>query len=148
MDDSIAPNGGDVTGDLVKLMPRDLIFVMRFLGESQNRLREYFHEFIRAELARVDVTAETHPLLSRFIETHALTLRDFVFSGVALSLQLRLSDMERLLGDSFSLLRVDIWDQLRSHIETAERQFRAQAPLLGADIEAMRRPPREAEGPD
>ncbi|CAN7717369.1 hypothetical protein LJR234_006226 [Mesorhizobium amorphae] len=70
-----------VTGDLVRLMPRDLVFVMRFMGESQYRLQSHFQDFIRAELAAGGVTTETHPMIHLFIENHAILLRDFVFSG-------------------------------------------------------------------
>ncbi|TIT91904.1 MAG: hypothetical protein E5W59_10560, partial [Mesorhizobium sp.] len=120
----------DIAGDLVRLMPRDLVFVMRFLGESQFRLQSHFQDFIRAELAAGGVTAETHPMIHLFIENHAILLRDFVFSGVSLSRQFRVEEIERLTGDTTSVMRVDIWDQLKSHIETAEKQFRSQAGTL------------------
>ncbi|TIW75717.1 MAG: hypothetical protein E5V42_00385, partial [Mesorhizobium sp.] len=107
----------DIAGDLVRLMPRDLVFVMRFLGESQFRLQSHFQDFIRAELAAGGVTAETHPMIHLFIENHAILLRDFVFSGVSLSRQFRVEEIERLTGDTTSVMRVDIWDQLKSHIE-------------------------------
>ena len=123
-----------VGGDLVRLMQRDLVFVMRFMGESQHRLQSHFQDFIRAELAAGGVTSETHPMIHLFIESHAILLRDFVFSGVSLSRQFRIDEIERLTGDP--MIRVDIWDQLKSHIETAEKQFQSQAaglpPLLSA----------------
>lgn len=123
-----------VGGDLVRLMQRDLVFVMRFMGESQHRLQSHFQDFIRAELAAGGVTSETHPMIHLFIESHAILLRDFVFSGVSLSRQFRIDEIERLTGDP--MIRVDIWDQLKSHIETAEKQFQSQAgglpPLLTA----------------
>ncbi|WP_214475433.1 hypothetical protein [Mesorhizobium sp. dw_380] len=115
-----------VTGDLVRLMPRDLVFVMRFMGESQYRLQSHFQDFIRAELAAGGVTTETHPMIHLFIENHAILLRDFVFSGVSLSRQFRVDEIERLTGDTTSMIRVDIWDQLKSHIETAEKQFHSR----------------------
>ena len=132
----------DVTADLVGLMPRDAVFMLRFLGESQLRLQEHFQDFIAAELARNGVTSDTHPMVHGFIETHAITLRDFVFAGVSMAHQVRLPAMERLLGDATSLLSVDIWDQLRSHIETAEQQFRTQAPALPVQLEPYRVPAR------
>ena len=55
-----------VAGELVKLMPRDLVFVMRFMGESQHRLQAHFQDFIRAELTAGGVTAETHPMIHLF----------------------------------------------------------------------------------
>lgn len=124
----------DIAGDLVGLMPRDAVFALRFLGESQHRLHGHFRAFIANELAGHGVTPETHPMIHGFIETHALMLRDFVFSGVAMAHQYRLAEIERLLGDTTSMLRVDIWDQIRNHIETAEAQFRRQAPDLPARL--------------
>ena len=64
----------DVAGDLVRLMPRDLVFVMRFMGESQFRLQGHFQDFIRAELCARGVTTETHPMIHLFIENHAILL--------------------------------------------------------------------------
>ena len=131
-----------VTGDLVKLMPRDLVFVMRFMGESQHRLQSHFQDFIRAELAAGGVTTETHPMIHLFIESHAILLRDFVFSGVSLTRQFRVEEIERLTGDTTSMIRVDIWDQLKSHIETAEKQFQSQAGTLPKLLSAFEKPPR------
>ena len=129
-----------VTGDLVKLMPRDLVFVMRFMGESQHRLQSHFQDFIRAELAAGGVTTETHPMIHLFIESHAILLRDFVFSGVSLTRQFRVDEIERLTGDTTSMIRVDIWDQLKSHIETAEKQFQSQAGTLPKLLSAFEKP--------
>lgn len=130
-----------VAGDLVKLMPRDLVFVMRFMGESQHRLQSHFQDFIRAELAAGGVTTETHPMIHLFIESHAILLRDFVFSGVSLTRQFRVDEIERLTGDSTSMIRVDIWDQLKSHIETAEKQFQSQAGTLPKLLSAFEKSP-------
>lgn len=140
------PSPEDVTVDLVSLMPRDAVFMLRFLGESQLRLQRHFQDFIEAELAGHGVTPETHPMIHGFIETHARTLRDFVFSGLAMAHQVRLPEMERLLGDDTSLLSVDVWDELRSHIEIAERQFRTQAPALPRQLDGYRAP-EPPEGP-
>ena len=123
-------NDNDVTSDLVRLMPRDLVFSMRFLGESQNLMQRHFQTFMEAEMAAAGMTQETHPMIHAFIERHALLMRDFVFSGVALTRQFRIEEIERLIGDTTSLLRVDSWDQLKGHIAMAERQFRAQVPSL------------------
>ena len=90
-------------------------------------MQSHFQDFIRAELAAEGITADTHPMIHLFIESHAILLRDFVFSGVSLSRQFRIDEIERLLGDTTSITRVDIWDQLTSHIETAEKQFQSQA---------------------
>lgn len=136
------PPATDIGADLVALMPRDAVFALRFLGESQHRLQRHFQDFIAAELAANGVTPETHPMIHGFIETHALMLRDFVFSGVAMAHQFRLTQVERLLGDTTSVLRVDVWDQIRSHIDTAEAQFRRQAPDLPAQLGGYLIPPR------
>lgn len=134
-----------VAGDLVRLMPRDLVFVMRFMGESQLRLQNHFQDFIRAELAARGVTTETHPMIHLFIESHAILLRDFVFSGVSLSRQFHVGEIERLTGDTTSMMRVDIWDQLKSHIETAESHFHAQTGTLPALLTAFEKPPGSGE---
>lgn len=134
-----------VTEDLLRLLPRDLVFSMRSLGESQYRLQSHFHEFIREELAATGVTQETHPLIHSFIEQHAI-LRDFVFSGVSLAHQFRVEDIERLLGDTTSIMRVDIWDQLKSHIEMAEKQFAAQISGLQGLLTALEDPSRKTSG--
>lgn len=138
--------GGDVASELARLMERDLVFVMKFLGESQYRLQNHFQDFILAELGKRGIGRETHPMISGFAETHALLMRDFVFAGVALTRQFRAEEMERLLGDTTAILRVDIWDQLRRHIETAEAQFREQMPSLAGRLDAYR-PPERGEQP-
>ncbi|MFD2055342.1 hypothetical protein ACFSQT_20480 [Mesorhizobium calcicola] len=135
-----------VAGDLVRLMPRDLVFVMRFMGESQHRLQSHFQDFIRAELAAGGVTAQTHPMIHLFIESHAILLRDFVFSGVSLTRQFRVDEIERLTGDTTSMIRVDIWDQLKSHIETAEKQFRSQAGTLPGLLSTFEKPQEPLAG--
>jgi hypothetical protein len=58
---------------------------------------------------------------------HATEMRDFVFSGVSMSRPFRIEEIERLLGDTTSVIRTDIWDSLRSHIEAVERKFLAEA---------------------
>lgn len=140
-DESQAPLGpaeGDITNELARLMQRDLVFVMRFLGESQHLMQSHFQRFILRELAATGITDETHPMIHAFAERHAILLRDFVFSGVSLSKQLRIEEVEQLTGDT--MIRVDAWDQLRSHIDLAERQFRTQLPELPAMLEAWKAP--------
>ncbi|MDL2407469.1 hypothetical protein PY650_17710 [Rhizobium calliandrae] len=127
---------GDVTTELARNMARDLVFVMRFMGESQYLMRSHFHDFILRELAAAGVTAETHPMIHAFAEKHSISLRDFVFSGVSLSRQFRVEAMEELTGDP--MIRVDVWDQLRSHIAMAEAQFRGQLPELSVILDAWR----------
>ncbi|MDL2401119.1 hypothetical protein [Rhizobium mayense] len=129
---------GDVTTELARNMARDLVFVMRFMGESQYLMQSHFHDFILRELAAASVTAETHPMIHAFAERHAILLRDFVFSGVSLSRQFRVEEMEELTGDP--MIRVDVWDQLRSHIAMAEAQFRGQLPELPVILDAWKTP--------
>lgn len=136
--------GDDVKTDLVRLMERDLVFVIRFMGESQYRLQSHFQDFILKQLAGTGVTQETHPMIHAFVERHAIMLRDFVFSGVSLSRQLHLEEVEKLTGDT--MIRVDIWDELRTHIEMAEKQFRAQLPELPPILEAWKTPERPKSG--
>lgn len=128
----------DVTTQLAGLMQRDLVFVMRFIGESQHLMQSHFQRFILDELAMTGVTPETHPMIHAFAEKHALMLRDFVFSGVSLSRQFRVEEMEQLTGDT--LIRVDIWDQLRSYVGMAENQFRSQLPELPVVLDAWKSP--------
>ena len=88
--------------------------------ESQYRLQSHFQDFIMAELSATGVTQASHPMIHAFVERRAILLRDFVFSGVSLSRQIRVEELERLTGDT--MLRVDTWDQLRSHIDMAEKR--------------------------
>ena len=133
-----APDG-NVTTMLVERMQQDLVFVMRFIGQSQLLMLDHFQKFILSELAMTGVTPETHPMLHAFAEKHALMLRDFVFAGVSLSRQFRVEEIEELTGDT--MMRVDVWDQLRSHIVMAESQFRKQLPELPVALEAWKAPP-------
>ncbi|MDK4742932.1 hypothetical protein PH547_28985 [Rhizobium sp. CNPSo 3464] len=128
----------DVTTELARLMKRDLIFTMRFIGESQHLMQRHFQQFILRELAMMGVTPESHPMIHVFSEKHALMLRDFVFSGVSLSRQFRVEEVEQLTGDT--MMRVDVWDELRNHIRMAESQFRTQLPQLPTILEAWKSP--------
>lgn len=130
--------GTGAAEDIIDRVEQDVVFSMQFLGESQYLLTRHFSKFIAAELARHGVDQEGHPLLQVFVDTHAAELRDFVFSGTALSRQFRIGEIEALLGDSINLLRTDIWDQLSKYIVSAETQFQAQAsdfPALLAQME-------------
>lgn len=127
-----------VADALIELLPRDAIFALRFLSESRLRLLEHFQSFIMAQLAEAGATPKTHPMLGAFAETHALALRDFVVSGVEVTHQFSLPHIERLSGDSSGLLRVDIWDQLKSHIADAEAQFKRQVCGLQAQLDSYR----------
>lgn len=137
------PSQDAIASELSQRMQRDLVFVMRFLGESQHLMQAHFQSFILGELASREINEETHPLLHAFAERHAILLRDFVFSGVSLSRQFRIEEVERLTGDT--MIRVDLWDQLRSHIAMAEQQFRSQIPQLPAMLEAWKSPERDSQ---
>ncbi|GMG83120.1 hypothetical protein LNKW23_23330 [Paralimibaculum aggregatum] len=130
---------GEVAGSLVARAPQDVVFVMRFLGESQLLLQRHFKDYITEELGSRGASHDTHPLLQYFIDVHAAELRDFVFTGVSLSRQFPIREIEVLTGDTGNVMRVDLWDALRGHIEMAERKFRTEAedlPRLLAGIEA------------
>ena len=133
----VMSGGSAVAEDIIGRASQDLVFVMRFLGESQYRMMRHFQDFIRAETARRGATAEEYPLLAHFVDAHAAELRDFVFAGVSLSRQFRVSEIEFLTRDTAALLRVDIWDALKNHIETAEQRFLAQAEDLPKLLSAM-----------
>ncbi len=136
----------EVADALFELMPRDAVFVLRLLGESRSRLLQHFHALILAEFAKLGATPETHPMLSAFAETHALALRDFVVSGVEIAHQFRIEEIERLTGDSGGLLRVDVWDRLKSHIAAAESQFQRQVVGMREQIDAYRAPASDLDG--
>ena len=136
----------EVADALFELMPRDAVFALRLLGESRNRLLEHFHALILAEFEKLGATPETHPMLNAFAETHALALRDFVVSGVEIAHQFRIEEIERLTGDAAGVLRVDVWDRLKSHIAAAETQFHRQVLGMRDEIESYRAPASNAAG--
>lgn len=125
--------------------PQDLVFTMRFLGQSQEILHSHFRRFLEDRLAEAGVTIDSHPLLPFFIDSHALELREFVVTGVALARSFRLGEIEILTGDVETLMRVDIWDAIASHIDMAETRFSAGiqrvVDRLEADEAALRRTP-------
>ena len=85
------------------------------------------------------IRREDTALLQIFIDRHATEMRDFVFSGVALSRPFRIEEIERLTGDTTNVIRSDIWDSLRSHIGVVESKFVREAdnlPIQLAQIEA------------
>ncbi|ANW01705.1 hypothetical protein [Bradyrhizobium icense] len=102
---------------------RDVTFVVHLVGESQNLLVRHFVVFIEIELAKRDIGYDAHPFLRPFIETHARELTDFVLQGVGLRHQFGLQALETMAGDPARLLRVDLWDSLRSHINDAQLRF-------------------------
>lgn len=110
---------------MVARAPQDVVFTLRFLGQSQEILHNHFRAFLETRLAEAGVTVENHPLLPFFIDSHAVELRDFVATGVSLARPFRLAEIEILTGDAETLMRVDIWDAIASHIDMAERRFSA-----------------------
>lgn len=129
-----------IAEQVVARAPTDLIFVMRFLGESQDILHNHFRVFLEDRLSEVGATVEEHPLLPFFIDSHAAELRQFVFTGVSLARQFRLRDIETLTGDAETVMRIDIWDAIASHIEMAEARF-----LSGIDSVILRLREQESQ---
>ncbi|SEA51446.1 hypothetical protein [Rubrimonas cliftonensis] len=122
---------------IVARAPRDLMFVMQFVGETQYQVLKYFQDLVIRELEARGIRREDHALLQIFIDMHATEMRDFVFSGVSLSRPFRIEEMERLMGDSSRVMRSDIWDALRNHIESVERKFLADADGLPDQLGAI-----------
>ena len=112
-----------VASMLIDRADRDLVFIVRLVGESQDILYRHFKAFVEAELARRGYGYGDHPLLRLFVETHARVLANFVTNGVGLNHQLGVQAFERLAGDPMRLLRADVWDSVRSHIEAAQQHF-------------------------
>lgn len=108
---------------MITRAPQDVVFTVQFLGQSQEILHSHFRRFLEARLAEAGVTADSHPLLPFFIDSHAVELREFVVTGVSLARCFRLAEIEILTGDVETLMRVDIWDAIASHIDMAEKRF-------------------------
>jgi hypothetical protein len=118
-----AATASEIASQIIERADRDVALVVQLIGESQYLLVRHFETFIESELGRRGVVYGAHPLLRPFIETHARELTDFVLSGVALRHRFGLRAFESLTGDPLGLLRADLWDSLRSHIEDAQRHF-------------------------
>lgn len=118
---------GKITNALLDRAKEDLVFKMDFLGESQHLLFNHFRELILQELKSQGLMPDEDPLLGLFAEAHAAELRDFVFTGVSLQKLLRFTQIEELIGESSSLMLVDIWDTLEDLIDMAEKKFAEQA---------------------
>ncbi len=121
--DSLQPQLNGPTAEIMARAERDLVFVVKFLGESQHILQRYFQDFVRQELAKRGITFGDHPLLLPFIETHGSELAEFVVTGIGLHHQFHLKTFEEMQGDPQQLLRLDISNTLQSHIEKAEAHF-------------------------
>jgi hypothetical protein len=118
-----AATASEIASQIIDRADRDVALVVQLVGESQYLLVRHFETFIEGELGRRGLVYGAHPLLRPFIETHARELADFVSSGVALRHRFGLQAFENLTGDPLRLLRADLWDSLRSHIEDAQRHF-------------------------
>lgn len=129
--------GAALASDIVKQAERDVIFTMQFLGEAQYKVLSYFQNLVIRELEARGIRREDQALLQVFIDSHATEMRDFVFAGVALSRPFRIDEIERLLGDTTSVIRTDIWDALRSHIDAVESKFLAEADSLPEQLAAI-----------
>lgn len=134
-----AETGSALAEAIVARAPQDLVFVMQFVGETQYKVLKYFQDLVIRELEARGIRREDTALLQIFIDRHATEMRDFVFSGVALSRPFRIEEIERLTGDTTNVIRSDIWDSLRSHIGVVESKFVREAdnlPIQLAQIEA------------
>jgi len=145
------PRPSTVAAAILNHADRDIAFILRLTGESLELLTRHFQSFIEEQLERNGVVYGDHPLLRLFVETHARELTDFVVSGVGLAHQFGLQTFERMAGDRLRLLRADLWDTLRSHIEAAERHFVGGLGGLReilAEVEQLRAdpPPRPLAG--
>lgn len=132
--DRTSDSSAQLAEQIVSRASRDLLFTMQFMGETQYLVLKHFQDLVIRELEARGIRRETHALLQVFIDMHATEMRDFVFSGVALSRPFRIEEIEHLLGDTTSVIRTDIWDALRSHIDTVERKFLAEADDLPRQI--------------
>ncbi len=121
--DSLQPQPAGPTAEIMTRAERDLVLVVKFLGESQHILQRHFQNFVQTELAKRGITFGDHPLLLPFIEAHGSELAEFVVTGIGLHHQFRLTDFEKMQGDPQQLLRLDISNTLQSHIEKAEAHF-------------------------
>lgn len=130
-------SGAKLAEEIVALAARDLVFVMQFMGESQYKVLRHFQELVIDELAARGIRREDHALLQIFIDKHATEMRDFVFSGLAMSRPVRVEEMERMMGDTTNVLRTDVWDALRSHIDAVELRFLEEADSLPDQLAAI-----------
>jgi hypothetical protein len=129
-----AEAGSALAEAIVAQAPRDLVFVMQFVGETQYKVLKYFQDLVIRELEARGIRREDNALLQIFIDKHATEMRDFVFSGVALSRPFRIEEIERLTGDTTNVIRSDIWDALRNHIGAVETRFVAEADGLPSQL--------------
>ena len=134
-----AHDGADLAEQIIRLAPHNLVFVMQFLGEAQYRALRYFQDLVIRELEARGIRREDQALLQIFIDSHATEMRDFVFNGVAMARPFHIGEIERMLGDTAGVIRSDAWDTLRSHIETVEAKFLAEADDLPRQLAEIER---------
>lgn len=120
---SLQPTATGPAGEIMARAERDLVFVVKFLGESQHILQRHFQDYVRTELEKRGITFGDHPLLLPFIETHGSELAEFVMTGIGLHHQFNLNAFETIEGDPQKILRLDIGNTLQSYIEKAEEHF-------------------------
>ena len=125
-----AETGSALAEAIVARAPQDLVFVMQFVGETQYKVLKHFQDLVIRELEARGIRREDTALLQIFIDRHAAEMRDFVFSGLALSRPFRIEEIERMTGDTTNVIRSDIWDALRSHIGAVEEKFVREADSL------------------
>lgn len=130
--------------ELVRRAPQDIVFQMAVIGETREILRRFFEKQIEAEIERRGGSM-ADALARPFVDEHAARLRDFVLTGVSLSRQFRLEDIEALLGDRTMLTRVDLWDSFTSHIETALSNFQAEAGKVSEMLASLESARAEAQ---
>lgn len=112
-----------VASRIVTVADRDMTFVLRIIGESQQTLLEHFLTFIEDALNACGVGYGDHPLLRPFVETQAREMAEFVHNGLALRHRFGLAGLKTAGGSPPDLLRMDLWDDLRSLVEDAEAHF-------------------------
>ena len=121
--EELRPRASGPAAEIMARAERDVVFVVKFLGESQHILQRHFQDFVRTELEKRGITFGDHPLLLPFIETHGAELAEFVVTGIGLHHQFHLTAFEKMAGDPQQMLRLDIGNTLQSYIEKAEAHF-------------------------
>ena len=135
--ETAGPGGAALAQEIIARAPEDIIFTLQFLGAAHYKVLRYFQDLVIRELEARGIGREDKALLQIFIDRHAAAMRDFVFAGAALARPFGIEEMERLLGDTTGVIRTDIWDALRSHIDAAESKFRREADDLPRQLAAI-----------
>ncbi|MCB4806194.1 hypothetical protein QO001_005602 [Methylobacterium brachiatum] len=133
-------SAADTATRILAVADRDVTFILRVVGESQQTLVEHFQSFIEESLNACGIGYGDHPLLRPFVDTHARELAEFVHNGIALRHRFGLRDCEAANIMPPDLRRVDLWDDLRSLIEQAEAHFAASPqglPAILAEVTAF-----------